>query len=568
MTKRQSELFPELPSDKKYVSDYPELVAEWHPTKNGNLLPDEFHVGSHEKVWWKCSKGHEWQTELRMRTRRGTGCPKCSGVIASSDYNIGKSRPDLVVEWNYNRNKTKPEDHTPNSGKKIWWRCALGHEWEATIDQRNRKGEGRGCPYCASKLASPENNLEIARPDDAKQWDIEKNKGLFPSQVLAQSNKLAWWLCDKGHSYQSTIASKTSSVAESAGCPYCSNKVANEENNLAVKFPSLKKEWHSKNEKKPEEYVPGSNEKVWWICKRKHEWKTSIAHRSLSGRGCPYCTNQSSRNELRIFAELSFITGDTAHRPKIGKYEYDIVLEAQKVAIEYDGSYWHEAKEDLDVIKTEFAEESGYRILRVRETPLNKVRSEDIIIEKSSLISKEQMNDVVSFIFPNSNCLDDYSSHKEFLNEDGYLELLEAVPSPQYENSFAASGSNILTEWHPSKNGALTPKDFGPSSTFLAWWQCKNGHEWQAKIVARNKQGSFCKACKSIITTHPKIAEMFHQKLNKDIDIIDVTYGSHKKYVWQCLKNPNHSWLRSAKSMCDDRAKASCPHCRKEKPSK
>ena len=34
MTKRQSELFPELPSDKKYVSDYPNLVAEWHPSKN------------------------------------------------------------------------------------------------------------------------------------------------------------------------------------------------------------------------------------------------------------------------------------------------------------------------------------------------------------------------------------------------------------------------------------------------------------------------------------------------------------------------------------------------------
>ena len=50
MTKRQSELFPGLHSDKKYVSDYPELVAEWHPSKNGNLLPDEFHVGSHEKV--------------------------------------------------------------------------------------------------------------------------------------------------------------------------------------------------------------------------------------------------------------------------------------------------------------------------------------------------------------------------------------------------------------------------------------------------------------------------------------------------------------------------------------
>ena len=64
MTKRQSELFSELPSYNKYVSDYPELVAEWHPSKNGNLLPDKFHVGSHEKVWWECSKGYEWLTEL------------------------------------------------------------------------------------------------------------------------------------------------------------------------------------------------------------------------------------------------------------------------------------------------------------------------------------------------------------------------------------------------------------------------------------------------------------------------------------------------------------------------
>ena len=53
MTKRQSELFPELPSDKKYVSDYPELVTEWHPTKNGDKHPDDYSYGSGEKVWWQ-----------------------------------------------------------------------------------------------------------------------------------------------------------------------------------------------------------------------------------------------------------------------------------------------------------------------------------------------------------------------------------------------------------------------------------------------------------------------------------------------------------------------------------
>jgi hypothetical protein len=45
MTKRQSELFPELPSNKKYVFDYPELVFKWYPAKNDDKHPDELYVG-------------------------------------------------------------------------------------------------------------------------------------------------------------------------------------------------------------------------------------------------------------------------------------------------------------------------------------------------------------------------------------------------------------------------------------------------------------------------------------------------------------------------------------------
>ena len=39
MTKRQADLFPGLQSSKKYLSDYPLLVLEWHPTKNGKQIP-------------------------------------------------------------------------------------------------------------------------------------------------------------------------------------------------------------------------------------------------------------------------------------------------------------------------------------------------------------------------------------------------------------------------------------------------------------------------------------------------------------------------------------------------
>jgi len=45
---------------------HPELAAEWHPTKNGELSPEKVVGRSAEKVWWKCQKGpdHEWQANL------------------------------------------------------------------------------------------------------------------------------------------------------------------------------------------------------------------------------------------------------------------------------------------------------------------------------------------------------------------------------------------------------------------------------------------------------------------------------------------------------------------------
>ena len=53
---------------------YPELAKEWHPTRNGDLTPEEVTPGSDRKVWWRCSQGHEWESTIGSRTR-GTGCP-------------------------------------------------------------------------------------------------------------------------------------------------------------------------------------------------------------------------------------------------------------------------------------------------------------------------------------------------------------------------------------------------------------------------------------------------------------------------------------------------------------
>lgn len=65
---------------------YPEIAKEFHPTKNGELKPENVTKGSSKKIWWLCPNGHTYLARVNSRTRsarkrtssrRGTGCLKC-----------------------------------------------------------------------------------------------------------------------------------------------------------------------------------------------------------------------------------------------------------------------------------------------------------------------------------------------------------------------------------------------------------------------------------------------------------------------------------------------------------
>jgi hypothetical protein len=67
----------------------PALAKEWHPTKNGNLTPDDITPGSNKKVWWQCGRGHEWKASVSNRSR-GTGCSFClRGGLKSTLQSMG-----------------------------------------------------------------------------------------------------------------------------------------------------------------------------------------------------------------------------------------------------------------------------------------------------------------------------------------------------------------------------------------------------------------------------------------------------------------------------------------------
>ena len=137
---------------------YPSVAQEWNYDKNGELLPMQVSCGSKKKVWWICNKGHEWKATVYSRTgKKHSGCPECAKErigIANSLPKDGCSfldlKPDLAKEWNYEKNGSLlPNQVSYGSGKKVWWICSKGHEWQAYINNRN-KGFGR-CPECAKK---------------------------------------------------------------------------------------------------------------------------------------------------------------------------------------------------------------------------------------------------------------------------------------------------------------------------------------------------------------------------------------------------------------------------------
>ena len=80
------------------------------------------------------------------------------GRKPTTRYNLKTKYPDVAKEWDYKKNKTKPEEYLPASTKKAWWICKKNHSYFASIGERTRKKtisnsgiikKATGCPKCA-----------------------------------------------------------------------------------------------------------------------------------------------------------------------------------------------------------------------------------------------------------------------------------------------------------------------------------------------------------------------------------------------------------------------------------
>ena len=271
------------------------LLSQWHKEKNGELTPKDVSFGSDRRVWWRGDCGHEWEAEVCGRASAGDGCPVCTGKLVIPGVNdIVTTHPEIAKQWHPEKNGALQPTHvTRGTDKKVWWICEKKHEWEAKIYSRIH---GKDCPYCSNKaVLKGFNDLATTHPEIAKQWHPEKNGDLRPEDVTSGANKKVWWICERGHVWETKIFVRASGSA----CPYCSNKLLLVGfNDLATTHPMLALEWHPElnGDLRPQDVMRGSGKKVWWRGVCGHEWEAKIYHRS-AGTECPYCLRPKKRRK-------------------------------------------------------------------------------------------------------------------------------------------------------------------------------------------------------------------------------------------------------------------------------
>ncbi len=127
----------------------------------------------------------------------------------------------------------------------------------------------------------------------------------------------------------------------------------------------------------------------------------------------------------------------------------------------------------------------------------------------------------------------------------------------------------LAKEWHPDKNGDLTPDQIVAGSHKKFWWKCDKGpdHQWPAVIQSRTRGGNGCPCCSgrqisvtnSLSSLYPEIAKEWHPDKNGDLMPDRVVARSQKKFWWKCDKGDDHEWPATSANRTS--GGTGCPYC-------
>ena len=482
-----------------FLSNFPEIAREWHPTKNGKYKIEDVSSFSNIKVWWLCSEcGNEWSTTVNHRTKEGNGCPTCSknkGAISKSKFhakinNFAKKYPDLAKEWHPTKNGNLiVNDVSASSNKKVWWKCSFcGNEWQSTVNHRT---DERGCPKCSKSGTSNCEQIiyyyiQKVFPDAINRYSNEYEFDIYiPSQntaveydgfffhkakkVFERDNKKDAFCQNNGIKlirFRSPLLKDTISAQRITCEDYeiekgirelfmllnvpCPNinlstdmiKIINnfratvKQKSVGASYPDVSKEWHpTKNENIPIDSIMPMSNVKFW-------WKCSTCGHEWMDTPNHRCGRNSGCPLCAGKVVVAGVNDLSTRYPNLAEEwnrERNGELTPETVSSRSNKKVWWKC---LD-----FGHEW------------------ECVISDRTRIGHA------------TNC--PYCGHKKVLA--GF-------------NDFGTTHPQLAVEWNYRKNGNLTPEVITAGSNKKVWWICEKGHEWEAFVYSR-KAGCGCPIC-------------------------------------------------------------------------
>ena len=275
-----------IPGENDLSTIVPQVAEEWHDDKNFPLRASDVKSMSNKRVWWKCCNGHEWQAAICSRVGSGGhNCPICTREqrvsFAECAIFYYFNLVDNSVIHTYTELGFELDVYIPSKRVAIEYD---GATWHTEIKRDKRKNEKcklnnielyrlreypleslndssmdivvndetlsdvikelifklYGINYDVNVLrdkqiidslkwrAPKEHSLAVKRPDLVDEFDVDKNAGLTADDVYYNSNKLYWWTCKNGHSYEMIMYDRLHTKM----CPYCSGSRGRKIKNL------------------------------------------------------------------------------------------------------------------------------------------------------------------------------------------------------------------------------------------------------------------------------------------------------------------------------------------------
>lgn len=337
------------------------------------------------------------------------------------------------------------------------------------------------------------------------EFDQHKNGDIDPASISASSGRRVWWRCSKNTAHQWQTA--VGNRVRGTGCPYCAGHRVLPCDSLAATFPEIASQWdHRRNEKlRPDQVGPGSGRRVWWFC----------------SKGSDHRWQTTIVSRVEGGHGCPFCAGQRATTERNLRKSHPHIARQ-----------WHKTLNG-DLAPVEVLAGSGKRVFWQCPVSPEHVWQATVADRTNGTgcpfcIGKKVFRD---------NCLETVS------------------PS-------------IARQWHPTRNGDLSPRDVTAQSNRAVWWRCEKypHHEWQSDIAGRRRRPNcpFCSNKKlsrenSLAAMFPDIASQWHATRNGHLTPKDVVFGSGKKVWWQCPRFTEHAWRASVVQRTS--RGTSCPTC-------